>query len=456
MAFFGAITQQVLADANNSDDTPLEAGQTYTGTKSSTLGIAGIQVMLKTDTDCTVYVDQSGDGTNYDIVDEYTYHAVNGGQSWTVQAVGSDFRVRVTNNGTTTQDYFRVCTALCPIVEALPRSLSEEGNLRVGVYEIEDEGFSVRARISPIGDLRVVERVRLIGGVYAGATLDSNFWTTTPTNGGAAAVSNGELGLATNGSANGAVLVQSVRTARYVAGNANQFRAIVKPNANTGNCTKRWGAYSATSGFFFESQNGTLRLGHRVNNATPSYIENGSFDGELGDTYTLPVTTQTFEIVYTNSGARFLIGDHVIHYLSAATTPASDTLHLPVSLECINTDSNTNNNTLSVRVASVQRIGHLVAQPQSKYQSGTVAATVCKVGPGNLYRLIISTVTSGSVVTLWDNTAASGTTLWSGTITFGNQGGNGIYNIDFGGLPFATGLTLTIATQAANAVVVYE
>ena len=66
---------------------------------------------------------------------------------------------------------------MCPIVEALPRSLSEEGNLKVGVYEIEDK-VGNKVGITPTHELRVATHIRLVGSNF-GTVFDTNFWTKT-------------------------------------------------------------------------------------------------------------------------------------------------------------------------------------------------------------------------------------------------------------------------------------
>jgi hypothetical protein len=62
MSYFKHIKQDVVADPNNSSVVNLAAAATFTGTSTSTLGVVGLQVSLKTDQNCTVYVDQSPDG----------------------------------------------------------------------------------------------------------------------------------------------------------------------------------------------------------------------------------------------------------------------------------------------------------------------------------------------------------------------------------------------------------
>jgi hypothetical protein len=95
----------------------------FVGDTASTLGVAGIQVTLKTDTSCTVFVDQSPDGVNWDITDKYVYNPLKANFGLTVQAVASYFRVRVRNEDSIASTYFRLQTCLCPVVEAVPRSL---------------------------------------------------------------------------------------------------------------------------------------------------------------------------------------------------------------------------------------------------------------------------------------------------------------------------------------------
>ena len=68
------IGQNVTSVAANSSTTNLAIGNSYTftGTSVSTLYYNAIQISLKTDVNCTVYVDQSPDGTNWDLKIPYT------------------------------------------------------------------------------------------------------------------------------------------------------------------------------------------------------------------------------------------------------------------------------------------------------------------------------------------------------------------------------------------------
>lgn len=78
--------------------------------------------------------------------------------------------------------------------------------------------------------------------------------------------------------------------------------------------------------------------------------------------------------------------------------------------------------------------------PKISYQS-VATGTLVKTGPAGLY-YIISTVTGGAI-TVYDNTAASGTILYTKTLTVGDV-------IHFGGLGIAAknGLYVSITGTA--------
>lgn len=127
-----AARQDVHVDADNSSTANIAAGATWSGVSASTLGVAGIQVNTFVDQPHTVYVDQSPDGTHWDITDSYNVPA-SFGMSHPFQATASYVRVRVKNLGGSDSTVTRIQTALCPIVEAVPRALTAGGNLRVSI-----------------------------------------------------------------------------------------------------------------------------------------------------------------------------------------------------------------------------------------------------------------------------------------------------------------------------------
>jgi hypothetical protein len=308
MSYITNFNQNVVGDTNNSTVLPLNAGLSFVGVATSTLGIVGIQVSMKGDQNCSVYVDQSpgilaGIGTSvttsgvnltgiltkftrdfrigdqiwvdvqtvrvidsiasdlaltvsvafdtnaaglsftqhfWDVSDEYTYLASTSKFGITVQAVGSYLRVRITNTSIVNMTYLRFFTALCPIVEAVPRALNEDGNFKTAIYGIEDEyGFEVEN--TPMGEMRTAQPVRIVGSSYEGNTIDPNFLTFGASGTGAAVTQAGQL-VITSGTGNGAqAFAYTNRRGRYIGGTANRYRSVRRTDAGTANNTRRWG-----------------------------------------------------------------------------------------------------------------------------------------------------------------------------------------------------------------------
>lgn len=98
-----------------------------------------------------------------------------------------------------------------------------------------------------------------------------------------------------------------------------------------------------------------------------------------------------------------------------------------------------------------------VAVVEHRYSATNInstATTVVKTGAGLLHALIIGTPVASSVITIFDNTAASGTVLLKITLpaTLLNQGPMAVI-ID---AIFATGLTVLTATGASDLTVTWR
>lgn len=462
------ITQYVVADANNSSTTNLAAGNTYTftGAKSSTLGVTGIQVSLFADQNCTVSVQQSPNATpNWDLVDNYKYYAsTNFGI--TVQAISSYVRVVVTTASLTTT-VFRLQTALCPVVEALPRSLDEDGHLMTSLHGIKDEyGFEVEN--TPVGEMRVVTPTRLVGANFEGSTIDSNFWISGVANNGTVVQSNAAVTLSTTTTAaNGMARFYTYRRARYVSGNSMCYRSIIQLSAAAANNKRRWGiAYASTmpttgttdlmtDGAWFQFDGTTFGVAiRRAGTANETLKVSGEFNGILGLTYTPGTTVKTYEIYWTNSKVIFTIGGEVLHTFSADTTTWCSTMNFYVYMDNVNSNNLQTNHTLEVRVASIRRLGQLLSQPTSYYHaSGQTAGVNLKLGAGNLHSIILSNAVNNAVITLSDSTSAATPVIFTHTA---GATTTGAYSLDFKGIPFFFGLRLTVSGANATLVVIYE
>jgi len=335
MSYFKAIEQNVKISSGNSSTVNLTSSGIFTGVSDSTLGVNAIQVSLYTDQKCIVYVEQSPNGTNWDICDEYDYNE-NENFGITVQAVNSYVRVRVTNtNSSAATSFFRLQTALCPIVEALPRSLDDHGNLKVSINSIKDE-YGFEAECSPMNQLRVTQVYKLIGGVGSGSQVDPNFWSATLANGGTVVESSGEVRIRTNTTLNGSAIINSNRNARYVVGAANYFIGVGHTDSGISGNVRRWGVFSSTNGAFYEINGTSFRCVTR-NNSTDIITSSGYFNGDLGSSYSIGTSIHTYEIYYTTTQVWFSVDGNLLHTTSASTTPWTTNIHLPIRAENTNT-----------------------------------------------------------------------------------------------------------------------
>lgn len=471
MSYFKAITQSVKADLNNSA-TSAASGAGYgthnfnlatpnwafTGTSSSTLGVAGIQVSFYADQNCTIDVEQSSDGTNWDLSDSYHYYA-SGNFGVTVQAISSYVRVLVTSASLTTT-VFRLQTALCPIVEAVPRSLDSAGNFRVAVKSTEDEyGWSVEN--TPMGDMRVAEPFRLVGASFdlAGnaGVPDANFWTGGKSATTATVYSQavGQVTLDAGSDNGGYARMCSVRRGRYVGGTGMRYRAVIAVAAGQANNKRDWGigygttapaTYALTEGAWFRLSGTTFQLITKRNNSEATPIT--SFNGSLGASWAPGTGAHTYEIYWTNKSVWFAVDDELLHKETFAADTWSGTMSHHIIHNCVNSGASASA-AMKIRTATISRLGKAETLPQ--YFHGTTAATTTlKYGAGTLHRLTLNDTKIGTLITIAD--ATSGTTPAIAVI--GNASQTSQLTLHFN-CPFFNGLTVT-STGTWDYTIIYE
>jgi len=455
-----SIIQDVVASIVNSSAVALPFGGTFLGSAETTLGVNSIQVSLKADQNAVCQVDQSPDGINWDIADSLNYYHVLGGNSWTIQAVSSYYRVHIANAGTGNMSYMRMQTALCPVVEALPRALTAGGNLRVAANELLPT-FGESIKSTPHNQLQVAQTYRLAGATFSGTdtvnSVDSQYWIKTRTGADADATTFEAQGtLATGTTANGSILLNSNRVARFITGSSIKYRGVIILPPIVGANTRRWGAFDATDGLFFEHDGATLYCVSRKS-SLDTRVPNGSFSGDQGNTYIISLNVPyNYEIYWTNRSVYFLINGAIIHKMVSGTYSIVGNQNLKVGSQCVNTGANANNNRLFVRAAGISRLGPDMTQPTWVQQTGLIASRVLKYGVGNLRGVHVSNITTTAVASLYDATSVVAANLiWSSGQHLNNQSLMP-YDINFHNLPFANGLTLAVTTAALNATVVFE
>jgi len=302
---------------------------------------------------------------------------------------------------------------------------------------------------TPMNEMRVAEPTRLVGTIFEGATLDTNFWTSTPVANGTAVVGSGILTLTTTADSGSSSVVQSVRTGRYVGGHSNRFRAQIRiGDVTTTNNKRRWGIFTTgagSNGAFFEEAAGAISVVTRKNNSdTP--VASASWNGST----TVPTLTNvnTYEIYYTNKKCYFVINGVLVHTVNATTANWSDAKTYPIRFENTNTGIGTVE-TLEVWVATIARLGKEQTAPTYKYITGE-ATTVCKLGPGTLHKITVNK--AGTLCTVYDQT--SGAVPLIGIIDTNKTTGTiGTLSYD---CPFFTGLTIVTTGAGSDVTVVYE
>jgi len=320
-------------------------------------------------------------------------------------------------------------------------------------------------RLSPIGGLQVDEPYRLAGVPFEGATVDSNFWAAINSGAASAAGQTGSVATVTSGTANsGYGQMSSVQKARFMFAHAHLYRAAIRvPDVTEAGVTRRWGAFSVSTvtpqnGTYFELDEAGALSVVCITGGTPTATASGSFNGDTATdgangTYTVDANVHAYEIAYFTTGAWFFIDDVLIHELIPTTAPFSVTSSVPITSTAVNSAGGTESGSLETWNAIINRMGRAVTSPTSHFHAvGQTAGTVLKRGPGEVHLVTLSAISVNSVVTLYDNTAASGTILWtSGAMPAQAQP----FSVGLG-MPFQTGLTLVVSAADAGATVVYE
>ena len=317
---------------------------------------------------------------------------------------------------------------------------------------MSDKFSGNKAQISPMRDLKTIEPFRLVGTSFT-TSNDTNFWTVS-NSGAASGATVNVIATLTSGTGNsGYGQIQSVRSGRFIFANPNQFRCISRVTATTVALnTRRWGAFTVSGqtpqdGFYFElSAVGVLSV-NMVKGGTPTSIESGLFNGDVGS---IKMDTQkhSYEIIYFMEWADFYVDNVWIHRISPTTAPMTNTLLLPVGATSINSASGVTSGVLEVWSAMILRLGKENSEPKSIHLT-TAATTTLKLGAGNLHRIVLNNA-GGTLITIYDNTAGSGTVL---AIINTPETASAI-SLDYF-IPFAIGLTI-VTTGTWDLTVIYE
>lgn len=294
------------------------------------------------------------------------------------------------------------------------------------------------ARVNPgSGALAIDQVLRLVGPQFIGSTLDTNFWTLANNGTASGAALASSLITLTSGTANnGSGSLISVAHGRFLFVNPNQLRMAGRvTDATVADCTRRWGALDITagspltlnSGFYFSLDGaGVLSVNHKVAGSGAVSVASGSFNGDVS-TYVLDTNIHAFDILYFVMGAWFVIDDVLIHKFAPTTLMLTNDNDLHPMAESVNSGSGTTSGVLEILGASILRLGQNTTVPIFSNLT-TNATTVLKRSAGNLHRITVNNFGAANTITIYDNTAASGTLI--ATIGSNNEG-TFEYNCEF-------------------------
>jgi hypothetical protein len=462
MSYFPSLTQNVIPDVNNTVATTLTAGATWNaaGTGTNTLTTAAIQMIVKSTENMTIYVEQGSGATSMQLTDTYDYNVLKGNFGLTIQMVGAFVRVSAKNIGGSTAT-FSIDTVLCPIVEAVPRTLGNDiqgQHLKVGLYHMQDE-WGNAMQVSPAGWLDVNQPYRVVGTAF-GSAIDTTFWTAT--NNGTASASGVANSIATITSGTGANAwgqIVTVRAGRFVFNNAMKTKQLILiPTVVTANTNRYWGAYTATAGsagvlptvidgfYFALSGAGVLSVNTRNAGGTVNSVASGAFNGDVS-TYVLDTNVHAYEIVYYIAKCQFYVDNLLVHTFTPTTAILTATCTLPIG--AMATTSGTNSGTIQMWAGTIHRLGRDLTAPIWLNRAGAVTAQVAKSGPGVLRVFSYNSNAVNGTVTIYDAVTATNPIL---TVTTNNVT-PATWNLD---LEFYTGLCYTTSAANHNITLVFE
>ena len=314
---------------------------------------------------------------------------------------------------------------------------------QIGIQKIPyyDE-YGWELEFTPMNELRTVTPYRLVGTTFIGTTIDPNFWTSTLANNGTATQEHCQISLGSSTTNNGSSILQTTRKARYLPGSANRFRGVIQlgDTGVVGN-TRRWGMFDGTDGAYFELAGKTL---------SACVMKGGvrTLVAVLTPTYVMDTNVNTYEIYITNSKVYFAYNHYgLVATYNASITTWADTTNLTARIDNINSGSTTNS-TISVRVASIYRLGEIETAKQ--YGRVTTAATYnFKYGAGLLHRITLNNP-AGTLITVYDDTAGTSNIL----AVINSPAQANPVTLEYG-INFNNGLKI-VSTGTWDATIIYE
>jgi uncharacterized Zn-binding protein involved in type VI secretion len=319
---------------------------------------------------------------------------------------------------------------------------------------LRDSQFGTESLITPFRQLKTTETTRLVGSTFVGTTIDPNFWVSAVAAAGANTQTGGQVTSTTGTTANGSASLTSVRVARYYSTAGNFYRGVHRlPDAGTANNVRRWGAFDDNDGAFFQLSGTTFSIVTRKATVDTT-VSSGSFNGPTGTTFTPGTNVRAYEIHWNNSTVWFYADNVLIHTASFPTTTWASTPSLKCRVQNVNSGGSTTNVSIETRTMAIARNGVAFTRPQYYNLANVNETRVLKYGPGTLHSIFVGDPAITGTITLYDNTAGSGSII----STLNTADINVVNALQFGqsGIDFYNGLTYVSASNPGNVTFIYE
>jgi len=236
-----------------------------------------------------------------------------------------------------------------------------------------DNQTGARAIVDQNGAIKFGEAIILDGDVLYGQDLSSQLWTSLEINGGTTVGGVGEQTLHTNTTADGQVILQTAKRARFMISQFNIAHFGIQLNSDLltdPDTIAEWGCvdFIDGAGTLNAQPNGIfMRVqGHAtdpvwsiisVKNGVENVALEGSWNGQGVDNFNPSPDLSVYEIQYNAGTAIFFQGANFLHRLAGLTSTYAATYHFPVALRVRNINGNTASRTIGSRAAGTYRLG---------------------------------------------------------------------------------------------------
>lgn len=325
-----------------------------------------------------------------------------------------------------------------------------------GIY---DQVTDRSARVDNLNNLRTAEAKRVVGSNF-GSTIDTTFlYTTTLSAAGTVTASNAEAVFATGTTANGVASMVSKPKVRTLSGRVNLLRAVVRfGDTGTTNNVREFGIYSDANNQFVFRLSGTTFSVVTKRAGVETGVNSGSFNGnglQSGVSFTVDTNYHTYEIYYTSSRIEFIIDGVAIHSVRATSASIVGSILGQLYMSNANSGGSTTNVNLYLLTWSGIQMGDAVNNPLFYNVDGVAETRTLKNGGGTLQAVTIGRLGgANALITLYDNTAGSGTKIATFDLTANSAFGTHTMAID--GVNFYNGLTyITSGTMTNGSVTIF-